>query len=155
MIGSIGFHHRPCKIYIILCRMGKTAPNLERSNYGCRPTFGSHVFRKQRNDCMVFLRWYGFKRFSLYKYEYVHLEDVFDGIFHVAAWLSPLVVYTNTSCIRAQMVSLPVCCVCTSVFRRKWRCDSALCRHTLLESVIRVLLTQSLSKLLSETCYAT
>ena len=53
--GPIDCHHHPCKIYITLCRMGKTALNLERPNYVCRPNFGHHVVFKQRDECAVFL----------------------------------------------------------------------------------------------------
>jgi len=56
LIGPAGCHHHPCKIYITLRCMGKSAPNLERTNYVCRPNFGNRVFSKQRDDCAVFLR---------------------------------------------------------------------------------------------------
>jgi hypothetical protein len=72
--------------------MGKTAPNWEHPNYGCRHTFGSHIFRKQRDDCTVFLLWCGVTWISRYKYEYIRQEVVSDGIFHVTAWLASSVI---------------------------------------------------------------
>jgi len=116
--------------------MGKSAPNLERPNYVCRSNFWSHVVWKQRGDCTVFLWWCGFKRISTYIMKLSLMESSMSHhdfpcwsstrIHHIsghrwAPWLSVVSIRPS--------------------FRRKWLCDSALCRRTLLEAVITVLLT--------------